>query len=40
MLASYGGMAVVAEAPNDEDALRLARQLSPEAVVTQVQMPV
>ena len=40
VLASYGGMAVVAEAPNDEDALRLARQLSPDAVVMQVQMPV
>ena len=40
ILASYGGMEVVAEVPNDEDALRLARELRPDAVVMQVQMPV
>ena len=39
ILASYGGMEVVAEVPNDEDALRLARELSPDVVVMQVQMP-
>jgi DNA-binding NarL/FixJ family response regulator len=39
VLASYGGMEVVAEVPNDEDAPRLARQLRPDAVIMQVQMP-
>ncbi len=39
ILASYGAMEVVAEVPNDEDALRLARELSPDVVVMQVQMP-
>ena len=40
ILAAYGGMEVVAEVPNDEDALRLARELRPDAVVMQVQTPV
>ena len=39
LLASHGAMEVVAEVPNDEDALRLARELRPDAVVMQVQMP-
>ena len=39
ILASYGAMEVVAEVPNDEDALRLARRLRPDVVVMQVQMP-
>ena len=39
ILASYGAMEVVAEVPNDEDALRLARDLAPDVVVMQVQMP-
>jgi len=39
LLASYGGLDVVAEVPNDEGALRLARELSPDVVVMQVQMP-
>jgi DNA-binding NarL/FixJ family response regulator len=39
ILAAYGGMEVVAEVPNDEDALVLARELRPDAVVMQVQMP-
>jgi DNA-binding NarL/FixJ family response regulator len=39
VLASYGGMEVVAEVPNDEDALRHARDLSPDVVIMQVQMP-
>ena len=39
VLASYGAMEVVAEVPNDEDALRLARGLAPGGVVMQVQMP-
>jgi DNA-binding NarL/FixJ family response regulator len=37
ILASYGGMEVVAEAPNDAEALKLARELSPDVVI--VQMP-
>ena len=39
ILAAYGGMEVVAEVPNDAEALRLARKLGPDAVVMQVQMP-
>jgi DNA-binding NarL/FixJ family response regulator len=39
ILASYGGMEVVAEAPNDAEALKLARELSPDVVIMQVQMP-
>ena len=40
ILARYGAMEVVAEVPNDADALRLARRLAPDVVVMQVQMPV
>jgi DNA-binding NarL/FixJ family response regulator len=39
VLASYGAMEVVAEVPNDAEALRLARRLAPDVVVMQVQMP-
>jgi DNA-binding NarL/FixJ family response regulator len=39
ILASYGGMEVIAEVPNDEEALQLARDLSPDVVIMQVQMP-
>jgi DNA-binding response OmpR family regulator len=39
ILAAYGGMEVVAEVPNDEEALTLARELRPDAVVMQVQVP-
>jgi DNA-binding NarL/FixJ family response regulator len=39
ILASYGGMEVVAEVPNDEEALILARELKPDVVIMQVQMP-
>ena len=39
ILASYGGMEVVAEVPNDGEALKLARDLSPDVVIMQVQMP-
>ncbi len=39
LLANYGGLEVVAEVPNDEEALRLARELLPDVVVMQVQMP-
>jgi DNA-binding NarL/FixJ family response regulator len=39
ILASYGGMDVLAEVPNDADALELARELSPDVVIMQVQLP-
>jgi len=39
VLASYGGMEIVAEVPNDAEALQIARDLSPDVVVMQVQMP-
>jgi DNA-binding NarL/FixJ family response regulator len=39
VLASYEGMEVVAEVPNDAQALEVARELSPEVVIMQVQMP-
>jgi DNA-binding NarL/FixJ family response regulator len=39
ILASYGAMEVVAEVPNDEEALNVARDLSPDVVIMQVQMP-
>src|SRR3712207_7459288 len=39
ILASYGGMEVVAEVPNDGAAIRLARETHPDVVVMQVQMP-
>ena len=39
ILASYGGMEVVAEAPNDAEVLEMARELSPDVVIMQVQMP-
>jgi len=40
VLASYGGMEVLADVPNDAEALKLARELSPDVVLMQVQMPV
>jgi DNA-binding NarL/FixJ family response regulator len=39
VLASYACMEVVAEVPNDADALELARELSPDVVIMQVQLP-
>jgi DNA-binding NarL/FixJ family response regulator len=39
ILASYGGMEVVGEVPNDGEALKLSRELSPDVVIMQVQMP-
>ena len=39
ILASYRGMAIVAEVPNDREALKLARELSADLVIMQVQMP-
>jgi DNA-binding NarL/FixJ family response regulator len=40
VLASYTGMEVLADVPNDRDAMDLARDLSPDVVIMQVQMPV
>jgi DNA-binding NarL/FixJ family response regulator len=40
ILASRGGLEVLAEVPNDEDAPRLARELSPDVVVAEVRRPV
>ena len=39
VLATHGAMEVVAEVPNDGDALRLARELRPDVVIMQVQVP-
>ena len=39
LLASYGGLEVVGEVPNDREALRLAQDEKPDVVVMQVQMP-
>ena len=39
MLASHGALEVVAQVPNDEEALRLAQQDKPDVVIMQVQIP-
>ena len=39
ILASYGGVEVLGEVPNDSDALRLVGELNPDVVIMQVQMP-
>ena len=39
ILASYGGMEVVAEVTHDADALKVARDLGPDVVIMEVQMP-
>jgi DNA-binding NarL/FixJ family response regulator len=39
ILASYGGVEVVGELPNDSEALRLVGELEPDVVIMQVQMP-
>ena len=39
ILASYEGMEVIAEVPNDGETLELARELSPDVVIMQVQIP-
>jgi DNA-binding NarL/FixJ family response regulator len=39
ILASYEGMEVVAEVPNDGEVLELARELYPDVVLMRVQMP-
>jgi DNA-binding NarL/FixJ family response regulator len=39
LLASYGGLEIIAQVPNDQEALRLAQEKNPDVVVMQVQMP-
>jgi DNA-binding NarL/FixJ family response regulator len=39
VLASYGSMEVIAEVPNDAEALELVGELSPAVVIMEVQMP-
>jgi DNA-binding NarL/FixJ family response regulator len=39
LLTSYGGLEVVGEVPNDGEALALAQEEKPDAVIMQVQMP-
>src|SRR5215218_1456452 len=39
ILASYGGVEVLGEVPNDAEALRLVGELEPEVLIMQVQMP-
>jgi DNA-binding NarL/FixJ family response regulator len=39
ILTSYGGMEVVDEVPNNAEALEVARELSPDVVIMQVQTP-
>jgi DNA-binding NarL/FixJ family response regulator len=39
LLASYEGLEIVAQAPNDQEALRLAQEHKPDVVIMQVQMP-
>jgi DNA-binding NarL/FixJ family response regulator len=39
LLDAYGGLEIVAQVPNDQDALRIAQQEKPDVVLMQVQMP-
>ena len=39
LLAAYGGLEIIAQVPNDGDALRLAQEEKPDVVLMQVQMP-
>jgi DNA-binding NarL/FixJ family response regulator len=39
LLDSYGGLEIIAQVPNDEEALKLAQEEKPDVVVMQVQMP-
>src|SRR5918999_6214974 len=39
LLASYGSLEIIAEVPNDQEALRLAQEENPDVVIMQVQMP-
>jgi DNA-binding NarL/FixJ family response regulator len=39
LLASYGGLEIIAQVPSDEEALRIAQEEKPDVVIMQVQMP-
>jgi DNA-binding NarL/FixJ family response regulator len=39
LLASYGGLEIIAQVPNDQETLRLAQEEKPDVVLMQVQMP-
>ena len=39
LLASYGGLEIIAQVANDQEALRLAQEEKPDVVIMQVQMP-
>jgi DNA-binding NarL/FixJ family response regulator len=39
LLGSYGGLEIVSEVPNDQEALRLAQEEKPDVVIMQVQIP-
>jgi DNA-binding NarL/FixJ family response regulator len=39
LLASYGGLEIAGEVPNDQEALRIAQQEKPDVVIMQVQIP-
>src|SRR5215212_6013353 len=39
LLGSYGGLEIVGEVPNDQEALRLAQEEKPDVVIMQVQVP-
>jgi DNA-binding NarL/FixJ family response regulator len=39
LLTSYGGLEIIAEVPNDQEALRIAQDEKPDVVLMQVQMP-
>jgi DNA-binding NarL/FixJ family response regulator len=39
LLDAYGALEIIAQVPNDEEALRLAQQTKPDVVLMQVQMP-
>jgi DNA-binding NarL/FixJ family response regulator len=39
LLTTYGGLEIIAEVPNDEEALTLTQEHKPDVVIMQVQMP-
>src|ERR671920_1093278 len=39
LLDAYGGLEIIAQVPNDQEALELAQQEKPDVVLMQVQMP-
>src|SRR5918998_6727216 len=39
LLDAYGGIEIIAQVPNDQEALELAQEEQPEVVIMQVQMP-